>query len=228
MGRTAHDARMSSHLDILLIERRPGLGAVSVDDLERAGHRVHRCYPAPGTRDDPATALAPMCTAVTDGTCPLDRRVDVALVARKGIAVRPSVTEHGVSCAIRAGVPLVEDGSDLFDPYGPWLTARVGPDGDTVTACEQAAQEGFAPLREAIRVRTRRALAAAHVAPDDVACRFDIDGTRLTVVLSGPPITRAARQALGVRVLDAVRAGRRTFGQVDVVYEERDVTGSAA
>jgi len=33
-----------------------------------------------------------------------------------------------VSCAIRAGVSVVEHGSDILDPFEPWLAGRVGDD----------------------------------------------------------------------------------------------------
>ena len=211
---------MTTHLDVLLIERRPGLGTAAAARLESAGHRVHRCFSAPADRRDPTQQL--VCDAVTEGSCPLDHGVDVAFVARSGIAVRPTVTEHGVSCSIRAGVPVVEDGSDLFDPYGPWITSRVGPDDDIASACEEAAQTGFGPLREEIRRRTHLSLLAAGIDPDEVGCRFEPDGIRLTVVLTGPPTTKAVQQALGVRVLDAIRAFKRNFGQVDVTWETSD------
>lgn len=211
---------MTTHLDVLLIERRPGAGALAAAELEGAGHRVHRCYADPRQSRNPDAPLALLCTAVTHGACPLDEGIDVALVARDGIGVRPSITEQGVTCAVRTGIPVVEDGSDLFDPYGPWLTARVR--GDVVATCEQAAEAGYEPLRTEIRQRIGKVLAAAGLDPSSVDLGFRSDGLRLTVVLRGPEVARSVQQALGVRVLDAVRATRRNHGEVDVTYAPAD------
>src|SRR5690606_15582942 len=105
-------------------------------------------------------------------------------------------------------------------PYGPWLTARVRD--DVVATCEQAARTGFEPLRTEIRHRIGKVLAAAGLDPTSIDVAFRSDGLRLTVVLSGPTVERPVQQALGVRVLDAVRSSRRNYGEVDVTYEPAD------
>ena len=214
----AHDQAMATHLDVLLIERRPGAGTDQAAALAAAGHRVHRCYADPTEPRNPDAPLAHLCVAVTDGTCPLDRGIDVALVARNGIAIRPTADEHGVTCAIRAGVPVVEDGSDLFDPYGPWLAERVGVDG-AAAACERAAGTRWEGLAAEVRARTRLVLAASGVTPEEVEIRVETDGTRLHIVVGGPELVHGAEQALAVRVLDAVRTVPRTFSKVDVTYQ---------
>lgn len=212
---------MTASLDVLLIESHPGVGAVDAEQLAAAGHRVHRCYPA----RDPHAGRVPLserylCTGVTDGTCPLDAGMDVALLVRQRIATRPAAREAGVSCALRAGVPVVEDGPDLLDPYQPWLAARVH-DHDAAATCQEAASTAFDSLRDEIRRRTASVLTGAGVDPAEVTHRFEPDWPRVTIVLCGPPATRALKQALAVRTLDAVRAGRRTLGQVDITYEEQ-------
>jgi hypothetical protein len=57
--------------------------------------------------------------------CPLAAHADVALLVRDRVAPYPTPLEQGAMCAVRAGVPLVEDGSAALDPYEPWLAARV-------------------------------------------------------------------------------------------------------
>ena len=50
----------------------------------------------------------------------------------------------------------------------------------------------------------------------ELGCSLGGDVNDLHVVLTGPPLLAGLRQALGVRVLDAVREDGRTFGSVDV------------
>lgn len=202
---------MTSPLDVLLIESHPGAGADDADRLEAAGHRVHRCYPAEDRGDKY------LCTGVMTGSCPLDDAIDVALLVRQRLATRPAASEGGVSCALRTGIPVVEDGPEIFDPFDPWLAGRVA--GDVAVACEAAASRALEPLRRGVAARIGRLLAAAGVDPDAVSCTFERHWPRLHVVLTGPPVTPGLEQSLAVRVLDAVRAADRTYGQVDVSYK---------
>lgn len=211
---------MTKTLDVLLIEARAGDGAVDADRLEAAGHRVHRCWtttdptdPHPGSNAEEQS----LCTGVTAGSCPLDHGIDVALLVRRRITRQPTATEAGVSCALRAGIPVVENGPDLLDPFEPWLTARVGD--DVAASCLEAVERGFEPLRDDIRNRITGVLHGAGVDPHAVESAVTYDHPRLTVQLRGPAVSTSVQQALGVRVLDAVRSSPRTFGQVDVAYE---------
>lgn len=210
---------MTAPLDVLLIESHSGAGGADGDQLKGAGHRVHRCFPEPQGAAGGRIALRDryLCVGVTAASCPLDRGIDVALLVRQRIATRPAASEAGVSCALRAGVPVVEDGPDLLDPYEPWLAGHVV--GDTVAACESAAAHRFESLRREIHRRMAPLLTASGIEVDAVSCSVETGWPRLRVVLSGPATTRSVEQALAVRVLDAVRAGERTFGQVDVSYK---------
>lgn len=126
-------------LDVLVIESRPGSGSSDAGRLEAAGHRAHRCYPDVRPGPDPLPARDRyLCTGVTKGSCPIDEGVDVALLVRRRVVPRPVAREAGVSCALRAGVPVVEDGPAVLDPFEPWLAGRVA--GDVVAACEVAAE----------------------------------------------------------------------------------------
>jgi len=212
---------MTTTLDVLLIESHPGAGTSGADRLAAAGHRVHRCYPAtegPGADGRVALRDRYLCAGVTTGSCPLDDGIDVALLVRHRLATQPHASEGGVSCALRAGIPVVEDGPELLDPFEPWLTGRVA--GDVAATCEAVGDGAFEPLRREIEVGTGRLLTAAGVDPAAVACTFEPRGSRLHVILTSPAITPALEQSLAVRVLDAVRAADRTYGQVDVSYKE--------
>jgi hypothetical protein len=73
---------------------------------------------------------------------------------------------------------------------------------------------GLDDLRLAIMQRLRHTLADV----DGVTCRLDRHGPDITVHLAGPPISTMRRNAVAVRVLDAVRSIGRTYGHVDLDY----------
>jgi hypothetical protein len=129
---------MAQTLDVLVMESHPHAADEAVAALVAAAHRVHRCH-EPGGRSFPCVGLT------NPGACPLDRGIDVALLVRRRIAPRPTPWEGGVSCVIRAGVPLIEEGPEILDPFEPWVTARS--DGDVVAACSRVLEEGRSTAR---------------------------------------------------------------------------------
>lgn len=87
----------------------------------------------------------------------------------------------------------------------------------------------FVPLRistieagdlQVLRASILRSLAgvvrSVGVEEHELGCSLDGEMHDLHVVLTGPPMLAGLRQAIGVRVLDAVHADGRTFGSVDV------------
>ncbi|MFL6204426.1 MAG: hypothetical protein ACJ739_03675 [Acidimicrobiales bacterium] len=201
---------MTKTLDVLVVGSDPSATEEAERNLAQHGHRVHRCH-EPG--EDPF----PCAGMVDPDACPLDQAIDVALLVRRGVHPRPTATEDGVRCAIRAGVPIVEDGSDFYDPFDPWVARRVGPHDDLIAACEAAADRRFDELRTLIRHRIVRLAAAAGTSANEVTSRIEPTGHDLQVDLYVTvPLDARMRQAMGVRVLDAVHASGRTYGQVDV------------
>jgi hypothetical protein len=200
---------MTRSLDVLVLENRPGSARIAVEELTAAGHRVHRCH-QPGTPSFP-------CRGVVDAAaCPLQGPIDVALVVRHHIHPQPSSYEHGVACAIRAGVPLVEEGSAILDPYDPWVTARVEA-GSVAEVCAQAVERGHQPVAADVLERCAPLLDAHGIDLSAVACRIELWWPRLQVHIDLPvQVTDGVREALAVRALDAVRASRRTYGTVNV------------
>ncbi len=201
---------MPETLDVLMLESHPHAGAEAIASLEAHGHRVHRCH------DDPEQPFP--CRGLADPAgCPLDGQIDVAVLAQRGRATVPTELEGGVRCAIRAHVPVIETTAGTFDPYGPWVTARLPIGGDVVSACTEVAEHRFDELGELIRSRIARLLTAAAIDPADVACSFEETATSLDVHLVLPTtVSLGLQQALAVRVLDAVRVDVRTYGRVDV------------
>jgi hypothetical protein len=205
---------MTEPLGVLVIESHSGAAAPAVAALEAAGHRAMSCY-ADGERAFP-------CVGITEpALCPIDRGADVALLVRRRISPRPTPLEGGVPCAIRAQLPIVESGPDILDPFEPWIAKRSTGD-DVVAACEQAHREVFDPLRDDITTRLGPVAGTDGFDPEALDCDIRTDGDALRVGVSGPGLSRARKQAIGVRVLDAVRDTGRRYGKVDVRYDTTD------
>lgn len=120
-------------LTVLVVDSHGQGGARGAAELLiHAGHTVHHCHEA-------AHASFP-CNALTPVGCPLDRHdVDVAVVVREHPLPRPTFLEHGATCALRHGVPLVVTGRTVLSPYDPWASGTTD-DGDELTeVCHQAA-----------------------------------------------------------------------------------------
>lgn len=78
-------------------------------------------------------------------------------------------------------------------------------------------------LRREIIRRVTPVLSGAGIAADRTMCRIEPATTRLDVRFDLPAaVTPATKQALAVRVLDAVRGAGRTYGPVQVsVHDPR-------
>lgn len=211
-ARRGDHAGMTSSLDVLVIESYPHVADDARAAVQAAGHRVHSCYD-PGSEGFPCKALLE-----PDG-CPLDQGMDVALLVRHRILLQPTTLENGAICAIRAGVPVAEQGSPILDPFEPWITSRVGVRGDPVQACEAAVSSALEPLRREIMVRATRLLEAAGKPASELACRIERQGQRLAVRLGGPEIGTILRQALALQVMSAVQITRQAADPLDVSYE---------
>jgi hypothetical protein len=119
-------------LHVLVIENEQGSADDAVAELTASGHVVHRCFSS-GAPSFP-------CLAVTNPRrCPLYGEIDVALSVRDG---RTPVTpyELGVSCAVRAGVPVVTQAPAGADRFGHLADAHATP-GRVAAVCERAAQD---------------------------------------------------------------------------------------
>ncbi len=198
--------RVVKPLDVMVLESSPHAADDAVRRLEGAGHRVHRCHEA--------DAAAFPCKAVGDkSACPIAGGVDVALVVHEGAEPAPTAFEEGVGCALRAQVPLVEDGPMNPSPFTPWSVVRV--DGDLEQSVRLGAERGLESLRDAIRVTISPGLATVGVDVDDVEIRLVPSGRDMTIDLVGPIDSHLA-SSLAVRVGDAVRASGRQFQRLGV------------
>jgi hypothetical protein len=192
--------------DVMLVESRSGAGDEACDALRAAGCTIHRCD-AP---DEAGTALP--CRAIDEpGACPLAIGVDVALVVRDQIDEGTAGLEPGLTCALRAGVPVVVEGSTRFDPYEHRVTACSG---DVVDTCRRAVEASRRPWQE------RLARVTEPIVGDDVEVVWSIDTTpdRTHLIGHGPPIDARLRDRIAVRAIGAVRGSPLARPRIDVSY----------
>lgn len=209
---------MSRQLDVLLIESYPGIGDRDAEMLSAAGHRVSRCFTADGADTDVNQSV---CVGVRERTCPLDHAADVALLVRDATAAGTTSTEIGVMCALRAGVPVVSNGSGVPGPFDGWLLAC---DADDVAAsCVNAVEHSFDYLRGDIDARVSPVLAEAGLSPDSLHYDFETSGRDLSVAISGPSLPAATKETIAIRLGDALRSDRREFSRKSVSYTALDV-----
>lgn len=201
---------MREPLDILVMQSQPQVDDGAIAALEAAGHRVHSCH-------DEDSAGFPCRGAVDRSACPVDLDLDVALLMRRGVRPQATPLEAGATCAIRADVPIVELGTDLLDPFAPWITRRIVSATEALEACEEVAVHNRDPLRQAIQEKIAALLGAAGIDPAAVDCTIQGGRASLEVHLELPdPVGLRLEHTLAVRVLDTVRASGRTYGQIDV------------
>ena len=193
-------------LDVMVLESSPHAADDAVRRLEAAGHRVHRCHEA--------DAAAFPCNALRDpALCPLARGVDVALIVNASAEPEPTIFEEGVGCAVRAQVPLVEDGVVSPSPYAPWLAARV--DGDLDDALRRGADAATRALSDAIRRDIAPVLGHATIDAASVDVAVDRDGRDLSVSIYGP-VPGELTSRLAIRVADAVRDSGRSYDRLRI------------
>src|SRR5688500_8530961 len=99
--------------------------------LAAAGYDVQRCHRA-GAPSFP-------CSGLVGGECPLEATggVDVAIDVRQHPWPTPTPRELGVTCALRARVPLVVV-TPYPHPFTEWAESTVADDTTLVQACDDA------------------------------------------------------------------------------------------
>jgi hypothetical protein len=202
---------MGTPLNVMVLESHPGVGQRVTDELGSAGHRVHRCH-------EPADTGFPCSGVASPGSCPLEQRIDVALVVRRGVAPRPTPLEDGVACAIRTGVPVVEHGADVLDPYTPFLAARVRDGREAVTVCEDVARDALAATEIEVSTALHQFLRANDLDPGAVRVKLEHLDDSLHIHLEGADLDRRLRGLLGVKAVDACRHRTRRCRSVDVSF----------
>jgi hypothetical protein len=197
-------------LDVLVVESERGAADAAVIELERAGHRVHRC------RDRGAPAFP--CDGIAgDRTCPLDAAaIDVAVSVRGVPRSQPSVLEDGLSCAMQRHVPIVLTGRTALHPYDGYVTEAV-PMAELLASVQRAAAQEMPEHQAHARAALDVALAVRGLAPSAGSVRVDRRDRGLRVTLRLPAdLPRTDFDKIAVRVMGAVRAADSTAAFIDV------------
>ena len=144
----------------------------------------------------------------------------MALVVRRGVGPAPTPLEDGVSCALRAGIPVVEDGTDLLDPYAEFITTRVGAEENVADACQRAVLEGMRPLEDEVAASLVPFLEANGLREGDCVVRLEPCGELLRIHLRAEGLTPTLTGQLSVKAVDTVRAMRRTWPSIEVTTSD--------
>jgi hypothetical protein len=108
--------------------------------LQAAGHEPFRCH-------DPGAPAFP-CNALLPGRhCPLDLGVDAVVTSRARPVSAPTVSETGVTCALRAGVPLVVTGISDRGPFNTLAARIVTEQGHVAAAVEDVSSQHESTIR---------------------------------------------------------------------------------
>ncbi len=177
----------------LLIEPTPAGPASLARDLDAAGHDVVRCHPP----DAPSFP----CAGLTDG-CPLDHSmpIDVAIAVRDEARPAPTADEAAVTCAIRAGLPVVVVGPPGANPFSAWSEPCHDP--ADVGAASERAIAGVAERRAApLQAEAERVIALEGVDVGSVEVTVDRDGDLAAVtVRTERPVPKDLAGVMATRI----------------------------
>lgn len=200
-------------MHVLVMESSPGAAQVTIGDLERAGHQVHRCHET-GDRPFP-------CLGLASGSCPLESQpIDVVVTVRDRPRVQPSPIEDGVVCALRRRLPVVVSGQSLMNPFES--LGAVASDGDVVAACETVArgpQAGHSERAQAILDEFFELHGYPEGSGEATVRRSD---GRLEVrVRVDPSVPQPIRRMAAVRITGGLRIYDPFAAGIDISCEER-------
>lgn len=194
-------------MDVLVVESEQGVADGAIEQLEQAGHHVHRCH-------EPGAPAFP-CAGLGNDRCPLETGpIDVALTVRSAAGRQPTVLEDGISCALRHRIPVVVAGETALHPF-EFFGATSARHDHVVETCERA--RDALPVHGAVARKAVVATLAAselHAGADAEVLRR---GGRLQVLLLFPAGTPdALTEMASVRAVGALRAYDRHAAGIDV------------
>lgn len=185
-------------MNVLVIESEVGSADADAQALADHGDVVFRCFPDHWGRDQRDEPFR--CIGVTDGACPLDCGIDVAVMRTDGLY--PSIHTAGSLCAMRRGIPVAE----------------IERGQDVVVLAQEAVEDGYDALRSEIRWRVAPLLSELEVRGDSINVDFETLESDLYVTLTGPSLEPIERQRIASRVADAVASSKRVFSKTNVAY----------
>lgn len=183
-------------MDILVMETTTGAARTAAEQLEAAGHRIHRCH-------DAQSSAFP-CAGLTS-TCPIEATpIDLVLTVRPHVRTAASAVEDGVACGLRHRIPVAVAGQSLMNPFERFGAEAAGP--DLVAACERIATSGRPDHEQLAIGLVRDALAADGAPTDPASVAVHRVGGRLRVQISVPEAVAArTREIIAVRVIGRLR-----------------------
>ncbi|HEX5614522.1 MAG TPA: hypothetical protein VFZ83_05155 [Acidimicrobiia bacterium] len=205
---------MATKLHVLVLESERGAADAAVEELEHAGHAVHRCHEA-------GVAAFP-CKGLDGDACPMDGApIDVALTVRSRPRSQPAPHEDGVRCALQRHIPLVVAGSKVLNPFEPWAAEVLDRTYNVVEPCERAAAAPLARHSD----RAHRALLAVLAHHDIRGLSPHVDVFRragaLEVRVHGAAdMEHGVRAMASVRIIGALRELDHTATGIDVSFVE--------
>lgn len=183
----------------------------AASDLVDAGFVVDRCH-------EPGSAVFP-CTGLSGGDCPLAVHggIDVAVDVRQHPWPNPTGRETGVTCALRASVPVVVVGR-RGHPFEPWVIATVRDTDGLSVVVEDAIADALETPRAAVAEAVAAVLAVHDLAGAPFSVRLErrYDRLHATIAVDAPRSVgamAATRAAVALRRFDR----RATTLEIEVV-----------
>jgi hypothetical protein len=191
----------------LLIESQPSCGRRVEDRLRAAGHDVVRCV-------QPGHPLFPF--AALDGGCPLDdpAGVDAVVAVRTPTEPDQTISEMGISCALRLDVPVIVTGEGQSDPFGDRVQ-RVAED-DLTAGYQRVVDDAYEARVAPMRAEARRLVERSGLDPSAVDVRLVREGARTRIVVDLPPGSDGIAEVVAVRMHNIHRPDRNPDRVVDV------------
>ena len=193
----------------LLIESSPGVGAEAAAALSDAGHPVVRCH-------EEGQPTFPCGDLTSPGSCPLHGpgAVDVVLSVRHPDDAEPTAAEAGVTCALRAGVPVVVLGDQDANPFAA-LTVPVADD-DPVAAVVAAYRTGKEVAAAPLLAEVVRLLEEAGAPAEGVAVDVDRQGDRFRIAVTVPAGLTITNESIATHVHARFREAGLAAQTIDV------------
>jgi hypothetical protein len=195
-------------MDVLVTESVAGAAQAAAQELEAAGHRVHRCH-------EEGAPVFP-CAGLATDQCPLESgTIDLVLAVRPRVRTQPAAGEDGVTCGLRRRVPVAVQGQTVMNPFEAFGAEAV--EGDLVTECERIAGSRR-PGHEAVARETVVETLGTEGMPTtgaDVSVRRI--GDRLVVqVVVDAAVSQRERELIAVRVIGRLREYDPRVGGIDI------------
>ena len=196
--------------DVLVPDTHSGLATQLAEQLEAAGHRVHRCV------TDEATDR---CIELTDGRCPLDTApVDVVVsVDATSRGIRPA---DGAACAARRRIPLVLVGAGGGHPLAPWVAATPEAERSVEAVAEVLDRPLTRHTAEAERAMLNELRHQGADSAEAVVAVYRRPGRLLVDLTHVASMSHTQAERLATHVAQAVRGYDRWAPKIDVTIHE--------